>query len=107
MAQNGVGAVVEWLERWDHAATTDPDGEGREELGWQLAGQLTLELCPGKEEAGASKVFEKFLIIESNRNFFSLQKFIRQHNWSPKNCLSWGKNSVFPRLCAESEEYKG
>jgi hypothetical protein len=65
MAQNGVGAVVERLERWDHAATTDPDGEGREELGWQLAGQLMLELRLGKEEAGASKVFEKFLIIES------------------------------------------
>jgi hypothetical protein len=53
MGQNGVGAFVEWLERWDHAATTDPDEGGGEELGW------TLELCLGKEEAGASKVFDK------------------------------------------------
>ncbi len=38
VAQNGVGAIVEWLERWDDAATTDSDKGGGEELGWQLAG---------------------------------------------------------------------
>jgi hypothetical protein len=32
-AQDGVGAFVEQLERWDHAATTDPDEGGGEELG--------------------------------------------------------------------------
>jgi hypothetical protein len=41
---------------------TDPDEGGGEELGW------TLELCLGKEEAGASKVFEKILINESTEN---------------------------------------
>ncbi len=40
MAQNGVGATVERLERWDHTAMMDTDEEGGEELGWQLPGQL-------------------------------------------------------------------
>ncbi len=65
MAQNGVGALVDRLERGDHAATTDPDEGGGEELWWQLAGQWVLELCLGKERAGTCKVFEKILIIES------------------------------------------
>jgi hypothetical protein len=39
-AQNGVGAVIERLQRWDDAAMMDPDEGGGEELGWQLAGQL-------------------------------------------------------------------
>jgi hypothetical protein len=34
-------------------------------LAGSLLGSWTLELCLGKEEAGASKVFEKFLIMES------------------------------------------
>jgi hypothetical protein len=52
-AQNGIGAIVERLERWDDAAMMDPDEGGREGLSWQLAGQ---ELCLGKEKAGTSKV---------------------------------------------------
>jgi hypothetical protein len=39
VVQNGVGAVVEWLEGWDDAAPMDPDKGGGEELGWQLAGR--------------------------------------------------------------------
>jgi hypothetical protein len=46
MAQNGVGAVIEWLERWDHATTMDPDERGREELGWQLARKLDARIVP-------------------------------------------------------------
>jgi hypothetical protein len=37
-AQNGIGAIVEHLERSDDAAVMDPDEEGGEELGRQLAG---------------------------------------------------------------------
>ncbi len=42
-----------------------------------------------------------------NRMFIILQKFIWQDILCTENCLSWGKTSVFPRLCSESEEYKG
>jgi ribosomal protein S11 len=40
MAQQSIGAIVERLERWNHATTTDPDKRGGEELCWQLAGKL-------------------------------------------------------------------
>jgi hypothetical protein len=43
----------------------DPDEARGEELGWQSAGQLGAGLCLGREKAWASKVFDKFLIIES------------------------------------------
>jgi hypothetical protein len=49
VAQNGIGAVIEWLERWDDAATTDPDKGGGVELGWQLAGQLDARIVPWQE----------------------------------------------------------
>jgi hypothetical protein len=44
--QNGEGAVVERLQSWDDAATTDPDEGGGEELGWKLAGQLDARVVP-------------------------------------------------------------
>ncbi len=50
-AQNGVGAIVEWLERWDHAAWMDPDEGGREELGWQLAWQLDARIVPRQRDS--------------------------------------------------------
>jgi hypothetical protein len=69
MAQNGVGAIVEQVERWDHPAETDPArGAERSSAGSSL-GSWMLELCLGKEEAGASKVFEKCLIMESTEIF--------------------------------------
>ncbi len=45
-AQNGIGAIVEQLERSDDAAVMDPDEGGAEELGWQLAGQLGARIVP-------------------------------------------------------------
>jgi hypothetical protein len=45
-AQNGVGAVVEWLKGWNDATMTDPDEGGGEELGWLLAGQLAARIVP-------------------------------------------------------------
>jgi hypothetical protein len=44
--QNGVEAIVECLEQWNDAATTDPYEGGGEELGWQLAGQLGARIVP-------------------------------------------------------------
>jgi hypothetical protein len=62
-------------------------------------------LCLGKEKAGAFKDFRKIFEIVSTENFISFQKFIWQNNWRTKNCLSWGKTSVFPQLCTGAEEY--
>jgi hypothetical protein len=107
MAQNSIGSVVEQLERWDHAATMDPDVGGGEELGWQLAGQLDAGIVPRQGRSRGIPGFWKIFDNRINREFFILQAFIGQHNWSAKNCLSRGKTSVFPRLCTESEEYKG
>ncbi len=45
-AQNRVGAVVEWLKGWNQVAPTDPDEEGGEQLGWQLAGQVGARIVP-------------------------------------------------------------
>ncbi len=106
MAQNGVAAVVEQVERWDHAAAMDPDEGGGEELGLQLAGQLDARIVPRQRRSRGIQSFWKSFDNGINRNFLSLQKFIRQHNGSTKNCLSRGKTIVFPRLCAESEEHK-
>ncbi len=39
-AKDGIGAVVEGVERGNHAATTDPDKAGIEEVSWKLAGHL-------------------------------------------------------------------
>jgi hypothetical protein len=89
---------------------TDPDEGDGKELGWQLAGQLAGQLGArivprqrnSKNIQGIRKIFDNRI----NRNFFILQKFIRQHNGSAKNCFSRGKTSVFPRLCPESKERK-
>jgi hypothetical protein len=50
-AQNGVGAVVEWLERWDDATTMNPGEGGGEQLGWQLAGQLDSRIVPRQRKS--------------------------------------------------------
>ncbi len=46
MAQDRVGAVVERLKGWNQAAPMDPDEGGREQLSWQLAGQLDARIMP-------------------------------------------------------------
>ncbi len=50
--QNGAGAVVERLERWNDAALMDPDEGGREELHWQLARQLDTRIVPRQRNSG-------------------------------------------------------
>jgi hypothetical protein len=50
-AQDGVGAVVEWLKGWDDAAPTDPDKECGEELAWQLVRQLGTRIVPGQRNS--------------------------------------------------------
>jgi hypothetical protein len=57
-AQDRIGAIVERLKGWNHAAPTDPDEGGGEQLG-----RSVLELCLDKEEAETCKVLEKNLTI--------------------------------------------
>jgi hypothetical protein len=46
VAQDRVGAVIERLKGWNHAAPTNPDEGGRKQLGWQLAGQVCARIVP-------------------------------------------------------------
>jgi hypothetical protein len=57
MAQNGVGAVLEELERWNEAATMDPDKGGGEKPTGSSLGSWVLELCLGREKAGCLPVW--------------------------------------------------
>jgi hypothetical protein len=82
-AQNCIGAVVERLKVWDDATPMDPDEGGREQLGWQLTGQVDARIVPTKRRS---------------RNMQSFGKIF--------DFLSRGKTSVFPWLRSEFEEYK-
>jgi hypothetical protein len=53
------------LQWCDDAAMTDETRGAESSSAGSTLGSLALELCLGKEKAGASKVFEKFLITES------------------------------------------
>ncbi len=77
MAQNSVGAVVKRLERWDDAATLDPDEGDGEKLGWQLAGQLGARIVPKQGKSRNIQSFRKIFKNRINGNFFVLQEFIR------------------------------
>jgi hypothetical protein len=68
MAQNGVGAVVERLKGWHDTAPTDQTRGAESSLADSSLGSWVLELCLGKEIAGACKVLEKILIIESTES---------------------------------------
>jgi hypothetical protein len=78
-----------------------PDEGGGEELGWQHVGQLALELCLGKEEAGASKVFAKFLIIESTESSSFCRNSLGNTIGAPK-IASAGERLVPSLGCAQS-----
>jgi hypothetical protein len=106
-AQDSVGAVVEWLKGWADAAPTDPEEGGGEEVAWQIVRQPGARIVPRQRNSRNMQSFRKKIYNSINWDFFILQKFIRQHNGSAKNCLSRGKTSVFPQLCSESEEHKG
>ncbi len=93
-AQNRVGAVVEQLKGWNQAAPTDPDEGGGEQLGWQLAGQLSARIVPRQRRSRNMQGFGIFFDNGVNRKFIILQKFIWQDNLCTENCLSWGKTSV-------------
>jgi hypothetical protein len=99
---DGLEAVVGVVERRDDTAATQPDEGGAQQLGRQLG----TGIMPGQGKSRTIQSFLNFFDNFINRKFIFLQKFVGQDNWSTKNCLSWGKSSVFPRLCMEVEEYK-
>ncbi len=70
-------------------------------------GSWVLQLCLGKEVAGTCKVLEKFLIIESTESSSFFKNSFGNTIGAPKTASAGGKTSVFPRLYAKSEEYKG
>ncbi len=65
LAEDGIGAVVEGVERGNHAAETDPEKRALRRSARRLLGSWRLKLCLGKEKAGASKDFRKFFEIVS------------------------------------------
>jgi hypothetical protein len=58
-AQDHVGAVVERLKGWNQAAPMDPDKEGGEQLGWQLAGQVGARILPRQRRSRNMQGFRK------------------------------------------------
>jgi hypothetical protein len=64
-------------------------------------GSWTLELCLGKEEAGASKVVEKFLITESTEISSVCKNSIDNTIRAPKTA-SAGERPVSSFSCARS-----
>jgi hypothetical protein len=59
MAQNCVGAIIERLKGWNQVAPTKPDEGGREQLGWQLAGQVGARIVPRQRRSRNMQGFGK------------------------------------------------
>jgi hypothetical protein len=61
-AQGCEGAVVERLKGWNQAAPTDLDKGGREQLDWQLTGQVGARIVPsqrrGRNMQGLGNFFD-------------------------------------------------
>jgi hypothetical protein len=69
---DGVGAVVERLERRHGAAATDPDQAGGEEAGWQLAGQARAGMVPGQRKSSSIQGIFKICYNRINSKFIRL-----------------------------------
>jgi hypothetical protein len=57
MPQEGVGAVVGAVERWDDASAVQPNKAGAQQLVWQLSRQLAIGIVPGQ---GKSRSIQSF-----------------------------------------------
>jgi hypothetical protein len=55
LAEDGVGAIIERVERGDHAATIDPDEAALRKSARSSLSSWRLKFCLGEEKAGASK----------------------------------------------------
>ncbi len=100
-AQNGVGAVMKRLERWDDAAMTDPDEGGGEELGQQLVGQLGTRIVPRQGKSRTSKAYEKFVIVLSTNISLFCKNSSGNTIRAPKTVLA-GERPISSFGCARS-----
>jgi hypothetical protein len=66
MAQDRVGALIEQLKGWNQATPTDTDKGGREQLGWQLAGQVGARIVPRQETCKVLEKIWKMVSTESS-----------------------------------------
>ncbi len=57
--EDGIGAVVEGVERENHAATPDPDKASIEEISRKLAVQLGTRIVPGQGKSRSIQRFQK------------------------------------------------
>jgi hypothetical protein len=55
--EEGMGAVVEGMERGNNAAALDPDEVAVEEISWELAGQLVTQIVPGQRKSWSIQRF--------------------------------------------------
>ncbi len=66
--QNHIGAAIERLKGWNDATPTDPDEGDREQLGWQLAGQVGARIVPRQRRSqnmqGFGKIFDNTLYVQ-------------------------------------------
>ncbi len=61
--QDGVGAFVGLVERWDDAAAAQPDEGGMQQLVWQLSRQLGTGVVPGQGKRRSIQSFLDFLTM--------------------------------------------
>jgi hypothetical protein len=79
-AEDGIRAIVEGVERGNHATALDPDEESVEKVSQKLAGQLATQIVPGQGKSRSIQRLEKIFLNCVNWYFISFQKFIRQNN---------------------------
>jgi hypothetical protein len=102
--QDGIWAVVGPLQGQDDAAAVHTDEGARRRPPGSSSGSWPPELCLlGREKIGASRILESFLEIWSTENSSACINSLGRTGGS-KNCLSWEKTCVFPRLGIKSEE---
>ncbi len=56
-AKDGVGSIIEGLERGNHDAAPGPDEASTEEISRELAQQLVTRIVPGQRNRSTQKVF--------------------------------------------------
>jgi hypothetical protein len=49
--EDGVGAIIERVERGDHATTPDPNEAVTKEISQELAQQLATQILPGRRKS--------------------------------------------------------
>jgi hypothetical protein len=105
-AEDGVGAVIEGVERGNHATGPDPDEAGAEEISRELARQLATRIVleQGKKQEHP-KISENLLKL-CHQEFHLLSKIHLEKQLEHQKLPQSGKTSVFLRLCMEAEEYR-